>query len=137
MFPITSSAVLCLLVLNTGCYSGGGSKHAPPVVIYYDEDSVLTFEFVVVGSVGKGVEKRYTDEKAFFRMKGEQDYRPAKTSRKVVSGSKMLVQVIIPPIEDKDGDMLEYYVEISFDGHSNFIGRSDMPKTVKVTHRVK
>jgi hypothetical protein len=135
MIRVASPAVCLVLAISTGCYSGGSSKHVPPDAVYYDEETVLTFEVVVIGDVGKGVDKRYTDEKAFFRMKGEKAYRLAKTSREVLSDTTMHILVTIPPIDERSGDVLEYYCEVTFDGHLNFLGRSDNPKRVKMQRR--
>jgi hypothetical protein len=104
-----------------GCLpSGPGGFHTEPTEVSCEEPIELEWKQIIRGYHGSGVEKRYSDEVVFYRTSPEGQYRRAKLSRRVgtdKADEALFIRASIPPIPCEDGDAIEYYLSIKFDGH--------------------
>ena len=107
----------------------------PPAAIYCNEESTLEFEQFITGDPGRGVDKRYSDEKVYFRVGGDNKYQLAATKREVFDSTRMIIRATIPAIKDNVGNRLEYYYEKKLDGHVNSWGTHEVPKTIPIKKR--
>ena len=109
----------------TGCIGEPGVQHAPPTGAHFDEEIVLEWKAKIRGELGKGPFARYSDEEVFYRVRGQEKYRPARVERIHADKELMIVKATIPPIAAEEGDKLEYYMTAKFDGRSFQMGKFD------------
>jgi hypothetical protein len=101
------------------CAGGGGSVHIPPKSIHIGQPTPLTMELRAWGAgVGK-LSTRYTDIQCHYRIAGRDRYSTIPMTPIAESADSLKVQCVIPPLDAKPGDALEYYIDEKFDGIYN------------------
>lgn len=108
------------LLLCSGCYQpgGGGTTHIPPKKIESNQATELSLTFTVWGAGSGRLDHRYTDVFCFYRVNGCEFIRLAGS----VVGSDdqdMVMKFVIPALDLKAGDVVEYRFEMLFDGQKN------------------
>jgi len=107
--------------LFTGCYrpGGGGTGHHPPDGISSNQPTELKLTFSVWGAGSGRLDKRYTDVICFYRINESGEYRRLTGSVVSADDKNMEMRFIIPPLNLNEGDTVDYYFEMLFDGHKN------------------
>jgi len=107
--------------LFTGCYrpGGGGTGHHPPDGISSNQPTELKLTFSVWGAGSGRLDKRYTDVICFYRINESGEYRRLTGSVVSADDKNMEMRFTIPPLNLNEGDTVDYYFEMLFDGHTN------------------
>ena len=110
--------IICLV---TGCYrpGGGGTAHHPPDGISNNQPTELKLTFSVWGAGSGSLDKRYTKVICLYRINESGNHK--RLTGTVVSADEkhMEMRFIIPPLKLNEGDTVDYYFEMLFDGHKN------------------
>ena len=113
--------IFMIIGLFAGCYrpGGGGTGHNPPDGISNNQPTELKLTFSVWGAGSGRLDQRYTDVFCFYRIGESGAY--IRLSGSVVSADdkNMEMRFIIPPLNLHEGDTVDYYFEMLFDGHKN------------------
>lgn len=115
------SSLLLVSVLLSGCYrpGGGGTVHIHPDEILSNQPTELKISFSVWGAGSGRLDRRYTDVACIYRINESGD--PHRLTGSVISADheNMEMKFLIPPLDLKLDDSVEYAFEMLFDGHKN------------------
>jgi len=113
--------IFTIIFLFTGCYrpGGGGTAHHPPDGISSNRPTELKLSFSVWGAGSGNLAKRYTEVICLYRINDSGDYERLTGSVVSADEKHMEMRFIIPPLNLNEGDTVDYYFEMLFDGHKN------------------
>lgn len=104
---------------------GGGSTHIPPRSIIAGLPTTLSVELSVWGAGSGPISSRYKDVMCYYKYTGSDKFfavqmQPSTTLFQRLTELKRLVYECTLPVFSLDqGDVIEYYFDMKFDGHYN------------------
>jgi hypothetical protein len=60
---------------------------------------------------------RYANEAVYYRLRGDEKFQKAVVTREHADEESVTIKAVIPPVDARDGDVLEYYKVCEFDGN--------------------
>lgn len=119
MFRTIPMLWVVLLFGCDGIAGGGGSTHAPPEAIAYDQPTPLELELSVWGAGSGEITKRYTEVRCHYKPENAASFSMVMGSVESEADDRMVVAFELPAFTPEDGDYVEYYFDMKLDGHYN------------------
>jgi hypothetical protein len=112
----TAFGLVCLALSSCGGLAGGGSTyHTPPKSIHVGQPTTLSMELKVWGAGSGKLSNRYTNIQCHYRIVGTDTYSVVPMTLTTETNDRLTVECVIPPLEAKAGDKLEYFIDHQFD----------------------
>lgn len=108
-----------LLIGCDGLAGGGGSLSVPPADIPYAHPTTLQLELSVWGAGSGKMSRRYTNIRCHYKAENAPAFTPIEGQVVSESQKRLTLQFDLPPFTSTDGAYVEYYFDMSFDGHYN------------------
>jgi hypothetical protein len=115
------SAALGYIVVP-GCAArsgGGGSVHVPPRSIAYGQTTLLTLELNAWGGGAGKLSQRYAQIQCHYRPEGATTFNSVPCSVQSETADRLVVSAALPSFSREDGNFVEYYFDMNFDGVYN------------------
>jgi len=122
MIQLLRAIFIVLVSALAGCdgiAGGGGSVHLPPEAIAYGEATPLQLELSVWGSGSGKVSRRYTNVQCYYRTENTSTFTTLQGQLTRELEDRIFVKFELPALSPSDGSWVEYYFDMSFDGHYN------------------